>query len=337
MDVQELIDSFNNGEFEDYLKHFGDYETFFKFLDKRRLLGDLDPTDDGSGDWANSLMLYFAKSYPEKYREYLLQMLNDIEFIDGVPYIICDKEDLAILFCTRGRNDLDRKTIESVLRGDGDFFDLYWDTTNNVYEDVIEELTPENLKSLAEYIVGELNGEKLSPDTEELEIIAVSQDHPGYVVVTNDNIMRILKDEETMTELLEDRLSDLRNTLYSIHSNAYNSAYESMIYKNINGELETFFDMDKSNWSQIPHPFKKDTFIEKWKAPINNFDSNIIEYLENNKNYGSSSTLEYHGSYLGVLNDLTDDRGECLNSNIDDYPDFREVEKNINMYFKDEF
>jgi hypothetical protein len=313
MDVQELIDSFNNGEFEDYLKHFGDYETFFKFLDKRRLLGDLDPTDDGSGDWANSLMLYFAKSYPEKYREYLLKMLNDIEFVDGVPYIICDKEDLAILFCTRGRNDLDRKTIESVLRGDGDFFDLYWDTTNNVYEDVIEELTPENLKSLAEYIVGELNGEKLSPDTEELEIIAVSQDHPGYVVVTNDNIMRILKDEETMTELLEDRLSDLRNTLYSIHSNAYNSAYESMIYKNINGELETFFDMDKSNWSQIPHPFKKDTFIEKWKAPINNFDSNIIEYLENNKNYGSSSTLEYHGSYLGVLNDLTDDKGECLN------------------------
>jgi hypothetical protein len=309
MDVQELIDSFNNGEFEDYLKHFGDYETFFKFLDKRRLLGDLDPTDDGSGDWANSLMLYFAKSYPEKYREYLLKMLNDIEFVDGVPYIICDKEDLAILFCTRGRNDLDRKTIESVLRGDGDFFDLYWDTTNNVYEDVIEELT----------------------------IIAVSQDHPGYVEVTNDNIMRILKDEETMTELLEDRLSDLRNTLYSIHSNAYNSAYESMIYNNINGELETFFDMEKSNWSQIPHPFKKDTFIEKWKAPINNFDSNIIEYLENNKNYGSSSTLEYHGSYLGVLNDLTDDKGECLNSNIDDYPNFREVEKNINMYFKDEF
>jgi hypothetical protein len=105
MDVQELIDSFNNGEFEDYLKHFGDYETFFKFLDRRGLLGDLDPTDDGSGDWANSLMLFFAKSYPEKFRHWLQRQLNDIEYIDGVPYIVCDKEDLAILFCTGGRND----------------------------------------------------------------------------------------------------------------------------------------------------------------------------------------------------------------------------------------
>ncbi len=337
MDVQELIDSFNNGEFEDYLKHFGDYETFFKFLDKRRLLGDLDPTDDGSGDWANSLMLFFSKSYPEKFRHYLQQMLNDIEYIDGVPYIVCDKEDLAILFCTGGRNDVSRETIEGVLKGDGDLWDRYWDTTDDVYKDVIEELTPENLKTLAKYIVEKLKGEKLSPDTEELEIISVSQDHPGYVEVTDENIMRILNDGETMTELLNDSLTDLRNTLFSIHSSAYNSAYESMVYRQITGELETFFDMEKSNWSQIPHPYKKNTFIEKWKAPINNFDSYIINYLENNKNYGSTSTLEYHGSYLGVLDDLTNDNVDCLSANIDDYPDFREVDNNINEYFKDEF
>ena len=95
--------------------------------------------------------------------------------------------------------------------------------------------------------------------------------------------MRIIEDEESMKELLGDQLSDLRGDLYSVHSNAYNSAYETMVYNNVNSELEEYFDMDTAKWSTIPHPFKKDTYIERWNAPIYSFDSNIISYLEEKK------------------------------------------------------
>ena len=149
--------------------------------------------------------------------------------------------------------------------------------------------------------------------------------------------MRIIEDEESMKELLGDQLSDLRGDLYSVHSNAYNSAYETMVYNNVNSELEKYFDMDTAKWSTIPHPFKKDTYIERWNAPIYSFDSNIISYLEDNKAYGSQGTLEYWGKYLEVLRAHLDNIGDCLDVSTNDYPDFREVDKNINIYFKDQF
>jgi hypothetical protein len=110
-----------------------------------------------------------------------------------------------------------------------------------------------------------------------------------------------------------------------------------MVYNNVNSKLEEYFDMDASRWSSIPHPFKKDTYIERWNAPIYNFDSNIISYLEDNKNYGTNGTLEYWGKYLDVLKAYLNDRDDCLDVSVSDYPDFHEVDKNINMYFKEQF
>lgn len=339
MDIEDVLDDFHGGEFDRWLNYFGDYRTFFKFLDKRGLLIDeIDPRDDQGDNWSNNLMLYLHEFHPEKYKEYLKIMLGDVDYTNSQPYIICEKGDLSALFCRNRREGLSQDSVEKILSGEGDeWFDRYWDTTQDVYRDVIEELTPENLKSLAEHIVTELQGQKIFPETEELEVIAVAQGHPGYVEVDSSNVMRILKDSETMKYLLGDQLSELRGTLSNIHSNAYNSAYESMIYNSIESELGTYFDMDNSKWSNIPHPYKKDAYIERWTAPIRAFDDTVLQYLEDNKNFGNTGTLEYHGSYLNLLKAHVDDTGECLDASVNDYPDFREVDRNINDYFKDEF
>jgi len=61
------------------------------------------------------------------------------------------------------------------------------------------------------------------------------------------------------------------------------------------------------------------------------FEEDINNYLYNNKGYGNSGTLEYHGSFISIM---AEDR-DCLTVRVPDYPDSRKVDKNINMYFKE--
>ena len=55
-----------------------------------------------------------------------------------------------------------------------------------------------------------------------------------------------------------------------------------------------------------------------------------VERRNANKGY-SSGTIEYWGSYISLLADMV----HCLSVRVPDYPDSREIDKNINMYFKD--
>jgi hypothetical protein len=256
--------------------------------------------------------------------------LNDVVIENGKAYLeLSDRGDLARLFCKNDRNGLDRDTIESVLNGDNDW-EPYWDTTDNVYRDVIEELTPENDKRLCEYIVDTLKGQQISAETEELELIATEQGHPEYVEVNSENVKRIVDDEESMKELLNGPLDHLKSELYSIHSSSYNSAYEDDVYRSIWYELQDYV-VGPGEWITKPHPYKKNTEIQYNKLPLTAFEQDINDYLHNNKGYGNSGTLEYHGSFISIM---AEDR-DCLTVRVPDYPDSRKVDKNINMYFKE--
>jgi hypothetical protein len=145
-----------------------------------------------------------------------------------------------------------------------------------------------------------------------------------------ENVKRIIDDEETMKELLDNQLSDLKSELYSIHGSAYNSAYESEVWDEIWSELETYFEGD-GEWITKPHPYKQNTQIQYFKIPIRNFETDVNDYLYNNKGYGNSGTLEYHGSYLEIMREDRD----CLSAQAPDYPDSRRVDKNINEFFKE--
>jgi len=330
---EDILERFNNNDLN-VPKYFNDYETFFSILKKRGLMSEVDPKNAaGSEHWQNEYLLWLYNNDKENYYNWVLELLgNEVTIENGIPYLeISDRSDLAKLFCNSNRNDLSQETIFSILRGDGDIWDRNWDTTNDVYEDVIKELNPKNLNSLYERIIYELKDEEVSPETELLELIADEQVHPEYVIVTNENIVRIVDDEETMKYLLKEDLSDLRSDLYSVHSNSYNSAYENEVYDSIMSELKEYFDIDKAQWIYKPHPYKKETNVEYFKVPIFNFDDIINDYLENNKNYGNSGTIEYHGSLTYLI---ADDK-ECLSARAPDYPDFREINRNINEYFPD--
>lgn len=292
---------------------------------------EIDPHNATDGvEWQNEYFIWLYHNNKEAFYKWIPTVLDDVIFKDGVAYLeIDDRSDLSQVFCKNDRNGLSRDTIENILSGDSDWEPM-WDTTDNVYRDVIEELNNSNLERLKEYIVSNLEGEQIEPETDLLEEIADEQGHPEYVLVTSDNVGKIVGSEETMSLLLKNNLSDLRSELYSMHSNSYNSAYENEIYESIFNELGTYF-IGNGEFTMKPHPYKKNTEVQNFTIPIANFESNILDYLINNKGYGNSGTLEYWGSYLNLLEEDFD----CLSIRPPDYPDSREVDKNINLYFND--
>jgi hypothetical protein len=328
-DLNDLVEKFNNGDL-DVKMYFNDYNTFFNLLKKRDLMQEIDPHNATDGvEWQNEYFIWLYHNNKEAFYKWIPTVLDDVIFKDGIFYLeINNRSDLSKVFCKNDRNGLSRDTIESILDGENDWEPM-WDTTENVYRDVIEELDESNLIRLKEYIVLNLEGEQIEPETELLEEIAEEQGHSGYVIVTADNVNKVLNSEETMSFLLKNNLSDLKSELYSIHSGAYNSAYEDEIYKSIFNELGTYFIGD-GEFITRPHTYKKNTEVQNFIIPIANFESNILDYLINNKGY-NNGTLEYWGSYLNLLEDDFD----CLSVHSPDYPDFRQVDKNINLYFKD--
>jgi hypothetical protein len=331
MDINELIEMFNEGD-TDFIKYVNDIETFFKIVNKRGLMDELDPEGRLAEDYQNDLLLFYYQNNKEKFWEYVLKFLGDVEMVDGKPYIVLNTMgDFAEIFCDGRRNDLSKDTVEVLLNGEYDSHSYGWDShdlTDDVYRDVIEELTKENLLHLKEYIIKTLEGQQVNPHTELLEDYAQQQGHPEYVIVDQSNIDQIVDNKETMTELMDNELSDLRGELYSIYGSAYNNAYEDELYEDVWNELSTYFE--KGDWVSRPHIYKKDTEVQKYRAPIHNFESNILDFLNQNKGY-SNGTLEYWGSFLGILKD----GWECLSVYPSDYPDSRKVDKNINMYFSD--
>jgi hypothetical protein len=327
MTMDDIIDSFNNGEL-DVEGYFNDYDTFFNILKKRGLMSQVNPDAPDSEEWQNEYLIWLYSNDKEKFDKYIEKFLGDVEIVNGVPYLILNSQgELSKLFCTH-RNELTPDTIESILDGEHDNY--YYDySTDDVYRDVIEELTKENLRRLKEYIIETLKGQQIPTSTEVLESIAKSQGN-DYVTVDETNIDEIVDDKETMEELMGDVLIDLRGDLYSIHSNAYDSAYADDLYETIWGKIEEFFQ-GPGEWLSRPHTYKKDTQVQKFRVPIHNFYNNILNYLQDNKAYGNSGTLEYHGDYLDILHE----GWECLKVWAPDYPDSRKVDKNINEYFSD--
>ena len=323
MDIDEVIELFNDTEL-DVNKYFNDSETFFKIMEKRGRIDDLDLENNYM---ENDYLAYLSETNGEKFVEEVQKQISDVRFDGEVPVLqLNDASDLAKLFCTN-RNDISQDTIREILLGEADW-DRYWDTTDDVYRDVIEELNEENLKYLYSYIIKNLEGIQIEPETELLEDIANVQ-NSEFVTINEKNVESIVKDSETMGYLLDRDLSELDSELNSIHSNAYNSAYETAVFREVWGKLDDMFDVEKRKYVYKPHPYKKETQIEVLEMPIRDFYEPIRDYLYNNK--GTNQTLEYFGNFIGIL----EENGECLSVWAPDYPDSSEIDKNINEIFGD--
>jgi hypothetical protein len=125
--------------------------------------------------------------------------------------------------------------------------------------------------------------------------------------------------------------SEIENELSSIYNHSNNSSLENEYYEEVWSELTSDYFDGKPEWVKRNNPYIKDSKMDRVRLEITDFDTIILDYLNENKKYGSSGTLSYHGSYLAILKDAT----ECLNVRFPDYPNY--PEKYIDEYFRDYF
>lgn len=137
----------------------------------------------------------------------------------------------------------------------------------------------------------------------------------------------------------EGYLENLRSELYSIHYNAYNSAYETEIYNDVMGELETFFDVKSAKWDSRPSSYNSEKLIEFYvlKFNPNEVVNSITKYISDRNLWGYyDNNFGYQGSWLTMMSHLMDNGEEPrLDFRIPDYADSSLVDKYINEMFGD--
>ena len=328
-DIDDLIEEFNDGDTEKILTYFGDFETFFRAVDRRGKVSEISLNTGYSDEYENELLLYFYENDIDKFYHWCKIYLDDIEYENGKVYCVkTSASDFGVLFCDN--RDVSRSTIESILDGETDF-DWYYDDDVDVFNYVIYDLNEKNLNILKNRFVNELSGVEVPPDTNLLEKIAEEQDN-GYATIDSSNIDIIFRDKITIEYLLEDVLDpEIEDELSRIYNQSTNTSLENEYYESVWDELTSDYFNGKPEWITRKHLYKKDTDAHMVRLEIANFEKMISEYLEHNKKYGASGTISYHGSFLNILRDET----ECLSVRFPEYANY--PEKYINDYFADFF
>jgi hypothetical protein len=370
--VKNLIESFNDGEFEDEIKpYFNDIITFFKFINKYNLLEELDLREIPPDDFSNELFDYLVEngimdnldynSVPEDFtNNYLLHgleynyentvkyitsnLLSDVEIRpDGFYlYLGNDRDELADFFCgsSRRRDSSPEGIAKLVFSDEGLGNDWYFDNDTKP-SDVIDDLNEKNTIHLKDAIFKEIGDVELSLEdysSDFFESLSEEQETEGYFKIQAEDLNELIKDSEAINELCENNLSELGQELKNIYWNAYNSAYENEIYKLVYDGLDEYFE---GKIDEVPKETTKSdgkkvtTYLNYIK--IRDFVGNITAFLEIQKGRSySDSYLEYYGRYTTLMKQLIYDQDyECINFNTPDYPDWSTTQKYINEIFDD--
>jgi hypothetical protein len=337
--LQEYIDEFNSGDFETLMGIFGSVEQILTFFHKQKVLEYVDPFDGDLDDYQLEILNFLFNNLNDKSTmKYVISQLSDVEIKEDGYYLrITDKEDLAELFYDGGRNLTARQYVKAIFGEDN--WEHYSDTTDDIYRDVIEELNPENIERLKQYMLDVLTNWKIEVDDDSPDLFN-NYSEDGIFYLTPENVGDVIGDEESFMYLLDnDYLPDVTGDLYSIHSNAYNNAYETEIYNDAMSELETFFDVKSGKWDSIPSSYNPDKLIETYviKFNPNEVVNSIKKYASNTNNWGYyENNLDYIGSWLNMMNTLMDNGEEpWLDFRMPDYPDSGLVDKYINEIFPD--
>ena len=358
-DIEELIEEFNSGDWNSISKIFNNkIEVFLSFILRKGLINELDLSNIPYNNvpsfnflvktkildnfdyrsipelLENDFLLYKIQQDPEVWLEWLTKtILRDVERrSDGYYLHLRDRTELAELFDDSGRDGTAKDAAERVLGED--YWEDFYDSTHNVYEDVIEELDEVNINKLKSNIFREIGNVEFSLekyDSEFFEGLSEEQGTEGYFIIKETDLDELIKNEEAMKQLLDDDLDELKSELFSIHSNAYNGAYQSEIYGLIWSELDIHF---------VGRVIDEQTKIgetTKWLqyVKIRDLQGNVEKFLSNRlgSEY-SEDKLDYEGSYTTMMKRLMDDgEYDWLNFRIPDYPDYGLVTKDINDIF----
>jgi hypothetical protein len=338
--VQEYIDEFNSGEFESLLSMFGDMENILTFFKKRKVLHLIDPFDGGLEDYQTEILNYLLNNLNDKsMMKYIVSQLSDVEVKDDGYYLqLSDKSDLDGLFRDYSRDTSPRDVVKALFNDDN--WEHFSNTTDDIYDDVIEVLTPGNIELLKTHILDTLTNLKIEIDDETPELFDNYVDDEGVFYVTPENVGEVIDDKESFMYLLDnDYLPNVTGDLHSIHYNAYNQAYESEIYNYVMSELETFFDVRTSKWITVPNSVNPEILREFYEIKFNPNElvNSIKKYVADRNNWGYYSyNIDYMGSWLTLMNSLMDNGEEqWLDFRLSDYADWTLTKRYINELFPD--
>ena len=336
----KYVNDFNDGDLDHLVDMMGSMENVLKFFHKKDLLQYIDPFDSNLEDYQNEILNFLINELGDKETlQKCISELGDVEVKDdGYYLVINDREDLADLFDDRGRDTTARDVAKAVFGED--MWEPYSDTTDDVYRDVIEELNPDNIERLKTYILDTLTNWKIEVDDNSPDLFHNYADDEGVFYLTPENVGDVIGDEESMNYLMdEDYLDNLRSELYSIHINAYNSAYETEIYNDVMGELETFFDVKTAKWESRPSKYNSEKLFETYVIKFNPGEvvNSITKYIGDKNLWGYyDNNFNYQGNWLTMMTHMMDGGDEeWLDFRLPDYADGYLVDKYINEMFGD--
>ena len=240
-DIEELIEEFNSGDWNSISKIFNNkIEVFLSFILRKGLIDELDLANIPYNNvpsfnflvktkildrfeyksipeiLENDFLLYKIQQDPEVWLEWLTKnILRDVERrSDGYYLHLRDSKELAELFDDSGRDATAKDAAERVLGED--YWEDFYDSTHNVYEDVIEELDVENVIKLRNHIFREIGNVEFSLekyDSEFFEGLSEEQGTEGYFIIKETDLDELIKNEEAMKQLLDDDLNEYINSL----------------------------------------------------------------------------------------------------------------------------
>jgi hypothetical protein len=337
--AQHLLDEFNDGNWDEVGSYFNDeFDLFLDYLSKYELDHKI-AFHEVDEEFKNTILLKNLEINKENTLRFICDdLVTDVSIMDGGYYMyLRSRDELADLFDGGYRGGSPREMAKNVL-GEDDFWEPYWDTTDDVYRDVIEDLDESNLGHLASYIIKVIGNQDLNIKNYKsyfFHELAEEQGRGEFFQITPDVVNDLIKNQKAMNELLKGELEDLKSELYSIHNNAYNTAYTDEIYKSVWDEIDTYFDSNSIKSETKERYDGKKVYYEYIK--IKNFEEVIKDFLkENLRSTYSDSFLDYFGSYVGLLRYMMENCGyESASFRTPDYPDHNRVEKNINDIFRD--
>jgi len=261
-------------------------------------------------------------------------ILSDVEIrSDGYWLKLAGREELAEFFRSYSRETSPEDVAKQVFSEEGLDYGRFWDTTDDVYVDVIEVLDDSNIEILKKYIMEHLGNRDLNIEEYGADFfheLMKSQGREDFFQITDNDVKNLIDDSEAMNELLKGDLNDLKSDLYSVHNNAYNSTYESEIYDLVMEGLGEFFS---SRIDEVQKQVgEKTRYIPYIK--ISDFYSNVMVFLDEYKGY--TDTLDYLGSYTEMMKQLFNDGSyEPIDFRIPEYADWSLIDKYINEFFPD--
>lgn len=337
---ERYIEEFNNGEFDSLLEYFDTMENILKFFKYKGLLKHIDIFNSNLEDYQLEIINFLINELNDKQTiNYCVKQFSDVVEKDGRYYLkLKNRSELSKLFYA-GSNNVSTSEIVEMVLGD-DSWEPYYDTTDDVYSDVIEELDSENLAHLKEYMLEVLGNIKIDVDDDCPDLFQELKNDEGFFWFTEDMVESIINDSESMNYLMDEGyLENLKSELYSIHSNAYNEAYTLDIFEEITTELGTFFDMTTAKWEVSGLKNNHNELVEYYiiKFNPNEVENSIKNYVSDRDIWGDyQANIDYQSSWLNIIGYQMEYGGETyLDFRVPDYPDHLKVVKYINENFKD--